>query len=51
LAVTAQPDRDGDEARRAPTLEGFPAPERGDLTMASLRIGSIQPSRQGVVAW
>ncbi|GLY02347.1 DUF4232 domain-containing protein [Actinoplanes sp. NBRC 101535] len=32
-------------------LEGFPAPEKNGITMASLKIGTIQPSRQGVVAW
>ncbi|MEV4347706.1 DUF4232 domain-containing protein [Actinoplanes sp. NPDC049596] len=36
---------------RAAKLEGFPAPERNDITMKSLQIGTIQPSRQGVVAW
>ncbi|GAA0233583.1 DUF4232 domain-containing protein [Cryptosporangium japonicum] len=29
----------------------FPAPEKNDITMSSLRVGTIQPSRQGVVAW
>jgi hypothetical protein len=32
-------------------LEGFPAPERINITMKQLSIGSVQPSRQGVVAW
>lgn len=32
-------------------LTGFPAPERNDITMKSLKIGTIQPDRQGVVAW
>ncbi|MFI5933214.1 hypothetical protein [Actinoplanes sp. NPDC051494] len=32
-------------------LEGFPAPEKSTITMASLQIGSLQPIRQGVVAW
>jgi hypothetical protein len=31
--------------------EGFPDPARSLLTMKSLRIGTIQPSTQGVVAW
>lgn len=35
----------------AAELEGFPAPERHGITMAALRIGTVQPSRQGVVAW
>jgi hypothetical protein len=38
---------DGDVAE----LEGFPDPAAGDITMKSLQIGSLQPSRQGVVAW
>jgi hypothetical protein len=33
------------------TLEGFPAPERVEITMKSLQIGPLQLSRQGVVAW
>ncbi|WP_203825007.1 DUF4232 domain-containing protein [Actinoplanes palleronii] len=32
-------------------LEGFPAGERSGITMKSLTIGTLQPSRQGVVAW
>ncbi|WP_035853541.1 DUF4232 domain-containing protein [Cryptosporangium arvum] len=32
-------------------LLDFPAPEKNDITMSSLRVGTIQPSRQGVVAW
>jgi hypothetical protein len=32
-------------------LTEFPAPEKSDITMKSLQIGSIQPSKQGVVAW
>ncbi|GAA2897886.1 hypothetical protein Acy02nite_21600 [Actinoplanes cyaneus] len=32
-------------------LEGFPNPERSDITMKSLQIGTLQPSNQGVVAW
>jgi hypothetical protein len=32
-------------------LEGFPNPEASNITMGSLQIGSLQPSRQGVVAW
>jgi eukaryotic-like serine/threonine-protein kinase len=33
------------------TLEGFPDPNRPDIAMSSLKLGTIQPSRQGVVAW
>ncbi|MFI5937943.1 serine/threonine protein kinase [Actinoplanes sp. NPDC051494] len=33
------------------TLEGFPDPNRPDIAMSSLQLGTIQPSRQGVVAW
>ena len=33
------------------TLEDFPDPERHQIRMKSLRIGTLQPSRQGVVAW
>jgi hypothetical protein len=32
-------------------LEEFPSPEKSGITMASLQVGSLQPSRQGVVAW
>ncbi|HWS34040.1 MAG TPA: DUF4232 domain-containing protein [Actinoplanes sp.] len=32
-------------------LSDFPAPEKNDITMKSLEIGTIQPDRQGVVAW
>ena len=32
-------------------LEGFPRPEKNDITMSSIQIGTLQPSRQGVVAW
>ncbi len=32
-------------------LSEFPASEKSNITMKSLEIGSIQPSRQGVVAW
>ncbi|MEO3874322.1 DUF4232 domain-containing protein [Nonomuraea sp. B12E4] len=35
----------------AATLEGFPDPEQSGITFKSLQIGTIQPSRQGVVAW
>ncbi|MFG1921943.1 DUF4232 domain-containing protein [Cryptosporangium sp. NPDC048952] len=32
-------------------LSGFPAPEKNDITMSSLQVGTVQASRQGVVAW
>jgi hypothetical protein len=32
-------------------LSGFPNAEDSDITMKSLQIGTLQPSRQGVVAW
>ncbi|TDO37043.1 uncharacterized protein DUF4232 [Paractinoplanes brasiliensis] len=32
-------------------LSGFPAPEATAITMASLQVGTLQPARQGVVAW
>jgi protein kinase-like protein/uncharacterized protein DUF4232 len=31
--------------------EGFPDPNRSLITMKSLKIGTLQPSTQGVVAW
>ena len=33
------------------TLVGFPAVAASGITMATLQIGTLQPSRQGVVAW
>ena len=33
------------------TQEGFPDPSRSLITMKSLKLGTIQPSTQGVVAW
>ena len=47
LRFSLEASTDGDVA----TLEDFPAAERSDITMSSLKIGSVQPSRQGVVAW
>jgi hypothetical protein len=38
-------------ARTDAELQEFPSPEKSGITMASLKVGSIQPSRQGVVAW
>ena len=31
--------------------EGFPDPARSLITMRSLKIGTLQPSTQAVVAW
>jgi hypothetical protein len=36
---------------KAAKLSNFPAAEKNDITMKSLKIGTIQLSRQGVVAW
>jgi hypothetical protein len=47
LRFNLQASTDGDVAR----LEGFPNPAASDITMKNLQIGSLQPSRQGVVAW
>ncbi|GAA2464985.1 DUF4232 domain-containing protein [Winogradskya humida] len=47
LQFSLEADTDGKPAE----LEGFPAPEKSNITMGSLRIGSLQPIRQGVVAW
>jgi len=33
------------------TLEGFPAPEKSGIAMKSVKLGPLQGSRQGVVAW
>ncbi|MEU4421846.1 DUF4232 domain-containing protein [Actinoplanes sp. NPDC024001] len=33
------------------TLEGFPKGKRNNITMRSLEIGSLQPTRQGVTDW
>ncbi|HWS39421.1 MAG TPA: DUF4232 domain-containing protein [Actinoplanes sp.] len=32
-------------------LDGFPAPEKVGITMKALKIGTFQPSNQGVTAW
>jgi eukaryotic-like serine/threonine-protein kinase len=32
-------------------LEGFPSPERSQIAMSSLQLGTLQPSTEGVVAW
>ena len=47
LRFNLQASTDGPVAQ----LEDFPAPETSGITMKNLRIGSLQPSRQGVVAW
>jgi hypothetical protein len=47
LRFNLQASTDGPAA----TLEGFPPGEDSDLTMASLQVGTLQPSTQGVVAW
>lgn len=47
LRFNLEASTDGDVAE----LEGFPNPEASDITMKSLQIGSLQPIRQGAVAW
>ena len=47
LRFNLRASTDGDVAE----LEGFPNPAASDITMAKLQLGSLQPSRQGVVAW
>ncbi|SDS85261.1 DUF4232 domain-containing protein [Actinoplanes derwentensis] len=42
---------DGSTDAKPAKLSNFPAPEKNEITMKSLQIGTIQPSRQGVVAW
>ncbi|GAA1617479.1 DUF4232 domain-containing protein [Actinoplanes couchii] len=42
---------DGGKDGKPAKLSNFPAPEKNDITMKSLKIGTIQPDRQGVVAW
>jgi hypothetical protein len=32
-------------------LESFPAPEKSNITMKALKVGTFQPSNQGVTAW
>jgi predicted small lipoprotein YifL len=32
-------------------LEGFPAAEKSGITMKALKVGTFQPSNQGVTAW
>ena len=47
LRFNLQASTDGPVAK----LIGFPAAEKSDITMASLQVGTLQPSNQGVVAW
>ncbi|WP_164842302.1 DUF4232 domain-containing protein [Actinoplanes solisilvae] len=47
LRFNLQASTDGPAA----TLEGFPPGLDSDITMASLQVGTLQPSTQGVVAW
>ncbi|MCU7727426.1 DUF4232 domain-containing protein [Actinoplanes sp. KI2] len=47
LRFNLQASTDGDVAE----LEGFPNPAANAITMTKLQLGSLQPSRQGVVAW
>ena len=47
LRFNLEASTDGDVAE----LEGFPNPAASDITMTKLQLGSLQPSRQGVVAW
>ena len=47
LRFSVQGSTDGPPAE----LDGFPAPEKSNLTMKSLRLGTLQPIAQGVVAW
>jgi len=47
LSVNLEGTTDGPSAK----LLDFPDPEKSAITMASLRVGTLQPSTQGVVAW
>jgi hypothetical protein len=47
LRFNVQASTDGPAAE----LDGFPAPESSNITMKSLRVGTLQPLTQGVVAW
>src|SRR4051812_4418710 len=47
LRFNLEASTDGSDA----TLEAFPAPEGSNITMSWLKIGTLQPSRQSVVAW
>jgi len=41
----------GAKSGSATTLEDFPAPEKSGIAMKSVKLGPLQGSRQGVVAW
>ncbi|MBL7262090.1 DUF4232 domain-containing protein [Paractinoplanes lichenicola] len=47
LSFNLQASTDGPAAK----LIGFPAPEKSNITMKSLQVGTLQPATQGVVAW
>lgn len=47
LSFNLDASTDGPAAK----LDGFPSGEASAITMKSLQIGTLQPSRQGVVAW
>ncbi|MDY7090721.1 MAG: DUF4232 domain-containing protein, partial [Actinomycetota bacterium] len=47
LSFNLQASTDGPAA----DLVGFPAPEKHNITMKSLQVGTLQPATQGVVAW
>jgi uncharacterized protein DUF4232 len=49
--LTPERESEGEASGFPVRLDGFPAPERSAITMASLQIGTMQPSNQGVVAW
>ncbi|MBM2617047.1 DUF4232 domain-containing protein [Actinoplanes sp. LDG1-06] len=47
LSFNLQASTDGPAAK----LINFPAPEKSNITMKSLQVGTLQPATQGVVAW
>ena len=47
LSFNLQASTDGPPAK----LLDFPAPEKSAITMKSLKVGTLQPATQGVVAW
>jgi len=51
LNLTPKRESEGKASGFPVQLSGFPAPERSGITMASLQIGTLQRSNQGVVAW
>ncbi|GIE36923.1 hypothetical protein Ait01nite_099680 [Actinoplanes italicus] len=42
---------DGSGKGAVAELEGFPAAEKSGITMKALKVGTFQPSNQGVTAW